>query len=36
MLEQIQDKRAQATALSEEHEEKTRVARKILDQCRAG
>jgi Zn-dependent oligopeptidase len=36
MLEQINDKRLQATALAEEYEEKSRAARKILDQCRAG
>ena len=36
MLEQIDDKRSQATALADEHEEKTRGTRKILDQCRAG
>ncbi len=36
MLEQINDKRSQATTLADEYEEKTRAARKILDQCRAG
>ncbi len=36
MLEQIQDKRLQATTLAEEYEEKARSSRKILDQCRAG
>jgi len=36
MLEQIEDKRLQANALADEYDEKTRTARKILDQCRAG
>jgi hypothetical protein len=36
MIEQIEDKRSQANALADEYEEKTRAARKILDQCRAG
>lgn len=36
LLEQIEDKRSQANTLAEEHEEKTKAARKILDQCRAG
>jgi hypothetical protein len=36
MLEQIDDKRLQGNTLADEYEEKTRTARKILDQCRAG
>jgi hypothetical protein len=36
MIEQIDEKRVQATTLADEYEEKTRAARKILDQCRAG
>ena len=36
MLEDIGDKRSQAIAIANEHEEKTQAARKILDQCRAG
>jgi hypothetical protein len=36
MLEQIDDKRSQATTSADEYEEKTRAAKKILDQCRAG
>jgi len=35
-VEQLGNKRTQATALSDEYEEKTRAAKKILDQCRAG
>lgn len=35
-VEQLNYKRAQATTLTDEYEEKTRAARKILDQCRAG
>ena len=36
MLDQVDDKRSQASALADEYEEKTRAAKKILDQCRAG
>ena len=36
LLEQIDDQRSQANAMADEHEEKTKAARKILDQCRAG
>ena len=36
MLEQIDEKRSQTTALADQYEEKTRVIRKILDQCRTG
>lgn len=36
LLEQIEDKRLRANALAEEYEEKTKGARKILDQCRTG
>ncbi|CAF4165116.1 unnamed protein product, partial [Rotaria sp. Silwood2] len=36
LLEQIEDKRSRANALADEYEEKSRAARKILDQCRTG
>lgn len=36
LVEQLQDKRSQANTLADEYDEKTRSARKILDQCRAG
>jgi hypothetical protein len=36
MIEEINDKRLQGATLADEYEEKTRTAKKILDQCRAG
>lgn len=36
LLEQIDDKRSQSKTLADEHQEKTRATRKILDQCRTG
>lgn len=36
LLEQIEDKRSQANTQADEHDEKSKSARKILDQCRAG
>jgi hypothetical protein len=36
LFDQIEDKRSQANTTADDYEEKTRSARKILDQCRAG
>ena len=36
MLGDIEERRAQAATLADEHEEKIRTTKKILDQCRAG
>jgi hypothetical protein len=36
LLEHIDDESLQANTSADDHEEKARAARKILDQCRAG